>query len=91
MNIIEVIISFQSDNRLFKYEHIIKGINESIAKDELKVGNQLPSLNIMVKKLGYSSDTILKGYRKLEDMGLVESVKNKGYFIINNKDKVLSE
>ena len=43
----------------------------------------LPSVNSMVRELGFASKTIVKAYSELKDRGLVESRNRLGYFVVN--------
>jgi DNA-binding transcriptional regulator YhcF (GntR family) len=83
------IISLKQITTLSKHEQLIQGIVECIDEEILVVGNQLPSINQMVDKIGYARKTIVKAYEELKDRGLVESKKIKGYFIISNKTEVV--
>jgi len=67
-----------------KHEQLVQGVINAIGDKVLVKGNMLPSVNNMVKELGYSSKTIVKAYKELIDRGLVEPKKRLGYFIIND-------
>lgn len=66
---------------------IINAINEKvIAKDEM-----LPSVNRLIKELGFSRETIIKGYKDLISRGIVESKNRLGYFVGNgNTEQTLN-
>lgn len=60
---------------------IINAINEKvIGQDEI-----LPSVNKIIKELGFSRETIIKGYKDLIDRGIVEAKSRHGYFVATNK------
>lgn len=71
-----------------KHEQLVLGIIEAIDSGHLNVGDQMPSINVMVEKVGFARKTIVKAYEELKDRGLIESKKTKGYFVISNKTKV---
>lgn len=71
-----------------KHEQLVLGIIEAIDSGSLKVGDQMPSINIMVDEVGFARKTIVKAYEELKGRGLVESKKTKGYFVVSNKTKV---
>jgi len=73
---------------LSKHEQLVLGIIEAIDSGHLNVGDQMPSINVMVEKVGFARKTIVKAYEELKDRGLIESKKTKGYFVISNKTKV---
>ena len=85
MTLSDYIHRLKSVNSLSKHEQIINGVIEAIDHGSLKVGDQLPSINVMVDEVGYARKTIVNAYEELKDRGLVESKKNKGYFIISKE------
>ena len=88
MKIISFIKKLEEINSLSKHEQLVLGIIEAIDSGDLKVGDQLPSINIMVEEVGFARKTIVKAYEELKGRGLVESKKTKCYFVISNKTKV---
>jgi DNA-binding transcriptional regulator YhcF (GntR family) len=88
MLLINKIIDLKEDPTLSKHEQLVHGIVASIDEGIISVGDQLPSINVMVEKTGYARKTIVKAYDELKDRGLVESKKVKGYFIISQETKV---
>ncbi|RKR14554.1 GntR family transcriptional regulator [Maribacter vaceletii] len=88
MSLIAKIKSLQGINSLSKHEQLVNGIIESIDSGIIGIGDKLPSINVMVKELGYARKTIVKAYEELKERGLVESKKLKGYFIISQETKV---
>ncbi len=85
MTLASYIHRLRSVNSLSKHEQIINGVIEAIEQNFFKVGDQLPSINVMVEEVGYARKTIVNAYEELKDRGLVESKKNKGYFIISKE------
>lgn len=71
-------------SRLSKHEQLVQGVINAINDKILVQGNMLPSVNSMVKELGFSSKTIVKAYKELIERGLVESKNRLGYFVIND-------
>ncbi|MEO1261720.1 MAG: GntR family transcriptional regulator [Bacteroidota bacterium] len=66
-----------------KHEQLVQGVINAISDKILVQGDMLPSVNKMVKELGFASKTIVKAYRELIERGLVESKNRLGYFIVN--------
>ena len=66
-----------------KHEQLVHGIINAIDDRIVSQGSMLPSVNNMVKELGFASKTIVKAYRELKDRGLVESKNRLGYFVVN--------
>ncbi len=88
MRLIEFIKNLERVNALSKHEQLVLGIMDAINSGHLKIGSQLPSINVMVDEVGFARKTIVKAYEELKDKGLVESKKTKGYFVISNKTDV---
>ncbi|MEN0050195.1 MAG: GntR family transcriptional regulator, partial [Bacteroidota bacterium] len=66
-----------------KHEQLVQGIINAIDDKIVTQGSMLPSVNSMVKELGFASKTIVKAYSELKDRGLVESKNRLGYFVVN--------
>ncbi|GAA4236465.1 GntR family transcriptional regulator [Postechiella marina] len=77
-------------NTLSKHEQLVNGILNTIESKELKQGDRLPSINVMVAEIGYARKTIVKAYEDLKGRGIVVSKNFKGYFIadVNTKTKL---
>lgn len=69
---------------LSKHEQLVSGIINAINDKVLARGTMLPSVNEMVKELGFASKTIVKAYSELKDRGLIASKKRVGYFVVND-------
>lgn len=66
-----------------KHEQVVRGVINAIDDKIVSQGSMLPSINQMVKELGFASKTIVKAYNDLKERGLVESKNRKGYFVVN--------
>lgn len=88
VQLLSFIKKLEEINSLSKHEQLVLGIIEAIDSGHLNVGDQMPSINVMVEKVGFARKTIVKAYEELKDRGLVESKKTKGYFVVSNKTKV---
>ncbi|PQJ72637.1 GntR family transcriptional regulator [Polaribacter butkevichii] len=86
-NKISLIIKHQGD--IPKYQQLVNAINDAIAKNLLKKGEVLLSVNAACKLYNLSRDTVFKAYTILKDNGVVDSVPNKGYYVANDTKKVL--
>ncbi|MCB0531410.1 MAG: GntR family transcriptional regulator [Lewinellaceae bacterium] len=64
-----------------KYKQIINSIISGVEKGTVKVGDQLPSVNGLLIKFDISRDTIVKAYEHLKEIGIVDSIPGKGYYI----------
>ncbi len=66
-----------------KHERLVQGLINAIDEKIITQGSMLPSVNIMVKELGFASKTIVKAYQELKDRGLIASKNRRGYFVVN--------
>lgn len=64
-----------------KYDRIICRIEDLIRLGTLKDGERVPSVRSMAKQAGVSVMTVLEGYRRLENLGLIESRPQSGYYV----------
>ena len=80
-------INHESD--IPKYQQLVDSINNAISENILAKGEQLPSVNSICKNNQLSRDTVFKAYSILKEQKLIDSVPNKGYFVIGETRKVL--
>lgn len=81
--ILHKIKELEVHSRLSKHEQLVDGIINAISSKEAILGDQLPSVNEMVKELGFARKTIVKAYTELKNRGIIESKNRLGYFITN--------
>lgn len=70
-----------------KHDRLVQGIINSIDDKILSTGDTLPSVNNMIQSLGFSRETIMKGYRELVSRGIIESKNRLGYYVSNSSTK----
>ncbi|MBA8983731.1 GntR family transcriptional regulator [Clostridium saccharobutylicum] len=71
------------------YEQIELGIKELILKGALQGGDKIPSVREMAGILTINPNTISKAYGELERDGIIETLRGKGTFVVDNfKSKV---
>ncbi len=83
-------LKFTVDNNsnILKYHQLVDAIIDSISRNELTVGEMLPSVNQLMKESHLSRDTVFKAYAELKQRGIVESVPNRGYFVAKKITRV---
>ena len=64
-----------------KHERLRDHLVNEIALGRLRVGEVLPSENILVEQLGVARSTIRQAMKALEDDGLIRRVQGKGTFV----------
>ncbi|RZK63419.1 MAG: GntR family transcriptional regulator, partial [Pedobacter sp.] len=66
-----------------KYLQLGSAVIDAIEQGKLDQDNLLPSINELSIKLEISRDTAEKGYKYLKNIGVINSVPGKGYYITN--------
>ncbi|WP_295715703.1 GntR family transcriptional regulator [Mucilaginibacter sp.] len=66
-----------------KHDRFVQGIINSIDEKIIGQDEMLPSVNKLIKELGFSRETIVKGYKDLISRGIVEAKNRLGYFVGN--------
>ncbi|RKO69110.1 GntR family transcriptional regulator [Sphingobacterium puteale] len=64
-----------------KYLQLVDHIHALIEKNDLHIGDRIPSLNQLQDQLSMSKETVLKGLNYLLEKGIIESVYRKGYYV----------
>jgi DNA-binding transcriptional regulator YhcF (GntR family) len=77
------------DSDLPKYQQVVNSISNAIAEKVLNKGDLLPSVNKICKENKLSKDTVFKAYSILKDQNVIESVPNKGYYVVGETRKIL--
>lgn len=83
-NIFEQIHELDGIPGLSKHEQLVQGIINSINEKIVTQGDALPSVNTLIKEVGFARETIAKGYKELVRRGIVES-KNRVRFYVANE------
>jgi DNA-binding transcriptional regulator YhcF (GntR family) len=81
--------TISSESDVPKYQQLVNSIANAIAEKLLKKGDLLPSVNTICKENKLSKDTVFKAYSILKNQGVIESVPNKGYFVVGETRKIL--
>ncbi len=70
-----------------KYIQIVNAIIKGVEEGYIQLNDRLPSINEVSFELDVSRDTVEKSYRELKNIGILESIPSKGYFIKNTDFK----
>lgn len=81
MTVIEKIIDLEKVASYSKHDRLVQGVINSINDEALQPGDTLPSVNTLIRELGFSRETIIKGYRELVNRGIIETQNRLGYFV----------
>lgn len=80
-NIYEQIRELENIQGLSKHEQLVQGIINAINDKLIQRGDMLPSVNNLIKELGFARETIAKGYKELVSRGIVESKNRIGFYV----------
>ena len=72
-----------------KVQQLTDFIQESIALNNLKAGDALPSINHLSKEFSVSRDTVFKSFLDLKTRGVIDSVQGKNYFVASRTKNIL--
>ncbi|MEQ8472837.1 MAG: GntR family transcriptional regulator [Marinoscillum sp.] len=79
-----ITLEISEDSSVPKYKQIYHSIINKIETGHIKYGQKLPSINRLSFDYYLARDTVEKAYIALKDRGVIESVKGKGYYVINS-------
>ncbi|OED40366.1 hypothetical protein AB833_12240 [Chromatiales bacterium (ex Bugula neritina AB1)] len=75
----------QSEGNEFRYETVVKFIDDLIESGSLSPGQKAPSLRKVSKARGVSVTTALHAYRMLESQGVLEAQPQSGFYVSSIK------
>ncbi|WP_062105783.1 GntR family transcriptional regulator [Bacillus niameyensis] len=70
------------------YLQIVDQVFQKIARGEIKPGEKLPSVREMAIQSGVNPNTIQRSYTEMERMGIVETKRGQGSFVIESESIV---
>jgi DNA-binding transcriptional MocR family regulator len=65
----------------FRYQRLVEEIEHNIMNGIYRVGERLPSIRRLHRRLDLSISTVYKAYSELEAMGLIEVRPKSGYYV----------
>ncbi len=89
MNVFDKIRELEQVASYSKHDRLVQGIINTINDKILLPDDTLPSVNSLIRELGFSRETIMKGYRELVSRGIVESKNRLGYYVANGSTEQL--
>ena len=72
-----------------KVQQLSDYIQDLIARNNLKAGDKLPSINQLSKKFGISRDTVFKSFLDLKTRGVIDSMHGKSYIVASHIKNIL--
>ena len=72
------------------YQQIIEHIKTMLLQGKLKPGDKIPSQRELAEELRVNPNTIQRAYREMENMGLTETLRGQGTFVVQ-KDGLIKK
>lgn len=63
------------------YQQLIEGIKEGVARGILASGERLPTVRELATEFSLNPNTVAKAYQRLEQEGVIETMRSRGTFI----------
>lgn len=63
------------------YLQLVQGVKEAIARGILQTGDRMPTVREMASELQINPNTIAKAYQRLEQEGVIETMRSRGTFV----------
>ena len=63
------------------YQQLIDGIKEGVAWGILASGERLPTVRELATELSLNPNTVAKAYQRLEQEGIIETMRSRGTFV----------
>jgi GntR family transcriptional regulator len=79
-----VIVEFAIDPGKPVYSQIIDGMKKAIARGEVLPGEKIASQRDLASKLKVNANTVQRAYRDMERMGLVQTTRGEGTYILSD-------
>ena len=63
------------------YQQVVDGVKELVARGILVPGERMPTVRELAVELSLNPNTIAKAYQKLEQEGIIETMRSRGTFV----------
>lgn len=63
------------------YQQVVDRIKEMVARGILTPGERIPTVREMATELSLNPNTIAKAYQRLEQEGIIETMRSRGTFV----------
>lgn len=63
------------------YAQLVQGVKEAVARGLLQPGDRMPTVRELASQLMINPNTIAKAYQRLEQEGIIETMRSRGTFV----------
>jgi GntR family transcriptional regulator len=81
-------LTFRLDLSQPLYEQILQQMRQAIAKQEIRLGEKIPSVRELAQGLRVNPNTVSHAYQELERDGLTETRRGQGTFVTSSQERV---
>ena len=75
------VMQIEFDNSKPIYLQIVDKIKKQLIRNELDIGDKIPSQRELAQQLKVNPNTVQRAYNEMEAMGMVETLRGQGTFI----------
>ena len=68
------------------YSQIIANFARAIVREELHIGERIPSIRDLATELKVNTNTVARAYQEMERDGLIYSQRGTGYFVMESNE-----
>ncbi len=73
------------------YLQLVQGVKESVARRVLQAGDRMPTVRELASELMINPNTIAKAYQRLEQEGIIETMRSRGSFVATGSVRMDTE
>jgi GntR family transcriptional regulator len=85
VNPLDFVLDFRSGVPI--YVQIVEQVQQFVASDNLKPGDQLPTVRQLASELRVNFNTIARAYRMLDEAGLISTQQGRGTYILDQTEE----
>ncbi len=82
-------VDFRSDVPI--YTQIVEQVSGQVANQELKPGDQLPTVRALALELRVNFNTVARAYRILDEAGIISTQQGRGTYILEQPPPEMTE
>jgi GntR family transcriptional regulator len=73
------------------YVQLVQGVKEAVARGILQPGDRMPTVRELASQLMINPNTIAKAYQRLEQEGIIETMRSRGSFVAAGSSRLNRE
>jgi GntR family transcriptional regulator len=73
------------------YQQLVQGVKEAVARGILQPGERMPTVRELAAELAINPNTIAKAYQRLEQEGIIATMRSRGSFVAGGPSRLDNE